>query len=166
LRAEKQERKKDMVMGIDPGKNGAVVWRSEGGPVVVKRMPATEGDCVDALRSAMASCCSYGKPSTCYIEKVGGFVKGKSAPGSAMFHFGHGRGVLVGALMTLGFRVIEVTPQKWQGWLGIGKVAGDKHKLKAEAQRRFPEVEVTLVNADALLIFDYGCAMERVNSHE
>ena len=155
-----------MVMGIDPGKNGAIVWRDEDGMMPkVLRMPPTDGDCVDALRSVSAEYCTYGGPRTCYIEKVGGFVKGKSAPGSAMFQFGHGRGVLVGCLMTLGFRVIEVTPQKWQGWLGIGKVGGDKHKLKAEAQRRFPEVAVTLVNADALLIFDYGCAMER-GKHE
>ena len=147
-----------MVMGIDPGKSGAVVWEAEG-VVDVQRMPATEGDCVELLRTVTAGT-GY-DPRVCYIEKVGGFIKGKSAPGSAMFNFGHGRGVLVGALMALGWRVIEVTPQKWQGWLGIGKVAGDKHKLKAEAQRRFPSVDVTLVNADALLIFDYGRAAER-----
>jgi len=147
-----------MVMGIDPGKSGAVVWEAEG-VVYVQRMPATEGDCVDLLRTATVG---YGDGRcVCYIEKVGGFIKGKSAPGSAMFNFGHGRGVLVGALMAMGWRLIEVTPQKWQGWLGVGKVAGDKHKLKAEAQRRFPSVEVTLVNADALLIFDYGRAAER-----
>ena len=147
-----------MIMGIDPGKSGAVVWEAEG-VVDVQRMPATEGDCVDLLRTVTAG--AGDGLRVCYIEKVGGFIKGKSAPGSAMFNFGHGRGVLVGALMAMGWRVIEVTPQKWQGWLGVGKVAGDKHKLKAEAQRRFPSVEVTLVNADALLIFDYGRAAER-----
>jgi len=143
------------VIAIDPGKNGALVWGGVDGHVSdVEKMPATDGDCVDLLRTVTAERGS----GVCYIEKVGGFIHGKKLPGSSMFNFGHGRGVLVGALMAFGWRVIEVTPQKWQGWLGIGKVGGDKYKLKAEAQRRFPDVEVTLVNADALLIFDYACA--------
>ena len=146
------------MMAIDPGKSGAIVWEAEG-VVDVKRMPATEGDCVDLLRSLTAR--SGSGPRVCYVEKVGGFVKGKSAPGSAMFNFGHGRGVLVGALMAFGWRVMEVTPQKWQAWLGIGKIGGDKNKLKAEAQRRYPDQEVTLANADALLIYEYARAMER-----
>ena len=145
-----------MILAIDPGKNGAVVWEVGGG-ADVERMPATDGDCVDLLRSLTANA---GR-GVCYIEKVGGFVKGKSAPGSAMFNFGHGRGVLVGALMAFGWRVVQVTPQKWQAWLGIGKVGGDKNKLKAEAQRRFPDQDVTLANADALLIFDYARSMEK-----
>lgn len=145
-----------MVLAIDPGKNGALVWAGRDCGAVVEKMPSTEGDCVDLIRGISAA--APGEERVCYIEKVGGFIHGKKLPGSAMFNFGHGRGVLVGALMAFGWRVIEVTPQKWQGWLGIGKVGGDKHKLKAEAQRRFPDVEVTLVNADALLIFDYARA--------
>lgn len=143
------------VLAIDPGKNGALVWGGIDWHVSdVEKMPATEGDCVDLLRTVTAE----NGAGVCYIEKVGGFIHGKKLPGSSMFNFGHGRGVLVGALMAFGWRVIEVTPQKWQGWLGVGKVGGDKNKLKAEAQRRFPEWEVTLANADALLIFDYARA--------
>jgi len=147
-----------MVLAIDPGKNGALVWAGIRifDSAVVEKMPISEGDCVDLIRGI--SVMSPGEPNVCYIEKVGGFACGKKLPGSAMFNFGHGRGVLIGALMAFGWRVIEVTPQKWQAWLGIGKVGGDKHKLKAEAQRRFPDVDVTLVNADALLIFDYARA--------
>ncbi len=131
---------------------------SDGGVRAV-RMPETDGDCVDFLRGV--SCCGGPGKLVCYIEKVGGFIKGRSTPGSMMFNFGHGRGVLVGALMAFGWRVIEVTPQKWQKWLGIGTVAGDKQKLKAEAQRRFPEMTVTLANADALLIMEFARASER-----
>ena len=146
-----------MLMAIDPGKNGALVWAGmDGCSTCCERMPATEGDCVDLLRTLTTG--AGGGPRVCHIEKVGGFVKGKSAPGSAMFNFGHGRGVLVGALMAFGWRVVEVTPQKWQKWLGVGKVGGDKNRLKAEAQRRFPDQAVTLANADALLILDYARA--------
>ena len=66
----------------------------------------------------------------------------------------------MGALMAFGWRIIEVPPVRWQKWLGIGRCGGDKNKLKAEAQRRFPNDRVTLMTADALLILDYARAME------
>ena len=143
-----------MIIAIDPGKSGGIA--STDGVTVANPMPETEGDCVDVLRTVTAERGS----GVCYIEKVGGFIHGKKLPGSAMFNFGHGRGVLVGALMAFGWRVIEVPPQRWQKWLGIGKCGGNKNKLKAEAQRRFPDIKVTLKTADALLILDYARAME------
>lgn len=36
-----------------------------------------------------------------------------------------------------------------------------KNKLKEEAQRRFPQLDITLKTADALLILDYAREMER-----
>lgn len=146
-----------MIMAIDPGKSGGIVW-DEDGHVRSSKMPDTEGDCVDMLRTATLAA---GQERIAYIEKVGGYIAGNKCPGSSMFNFGHGRGVLVGAMMAFGWRVIEVTPQKWQAWLGIGKCGGDKNKLKAEAQRRFPEERVTLATADALLIYDYAQKKER-----
>jgi len=66
---------------------------------------------------------------------------------------------------TVGFGAEFVTPlvevaEQWQKWLQIGKCGGDKNKLKAEAQRRFPEHKVTLKTSDALLILDYAMARE------
>jgi hypothetical protein len=77
-----------------------------------------------------------------------------------MFGFGHGRGVLIGALMARCVRIIEPTPQQWQKWLQVGTIGGDKNKLKAEAQRRYPAQKITLKTADALLILDYAIAKE------
>lgn len=144
-----------MILAIDPGKSGGFAYRTEG-YMECCPMPQTDGDVIDKLQELTAK----ESARICYIEKVGGFICGKKLPGSAMFNFGHGRGVIMGALMAFGWRIIEVTPQRWQGWLCIGKCGGDKGKLKAEAQRRFPTIKVTLKTADALLMLDYAVKQE------
>lgn len=147
------------LLAIDPGASGGMAWTDE---THCAPMPDTEGDVVDLLR--MLHCAGV---SVCYIERVGGFT-GQGQPGSAMFKFGRGVGVLHGALLALGVRVIEVAPQTWQKPLGIGTAsacaskAAWKRKLKAEAQRRFPCVDgITLKTADALLILDYAIRKEQ-----
>ena len=123
-------------------------------------MPDTFGDLVNTLISLKVI-----GHSTAVVEEVGGFC-GVGQPGSAMFKFGKGCGVIEGALMALGFRIELVKPQKWQKHFGFGttKQSGGKadwkRKLKAEAQRRFPTCDVTLKTADALLILDYARAQE------
>ena len=147
-----------ITIAIDPGQSGGLAWQDEYGQTQSCKMPATEGDVVDMLSSM-----SISAPATAYVEKVGGFT-GQGQPGSAMFNFGRGVGVLHGALLALGVRVIEVTPQKWQGHIGIGtrgtlSKTKWKNKLRAEAQRRFPCQIVTLSTADALRMLEYALAM-------
>ena len=144
-----------ITLAIDPGASGGLAWIRSDKTVECCKMPDTEGDVVDLLRSLAAS-----GIKAAYIERVGGFT-GKGQPGSAMFNFGRGVGVLHGALLAMGVRVVEVTPQKWQKWLGMGTKgtrtgAEWKRHLKAEAQRRFPCQHVTLSTADALLLLDYA----------
>ena len=97
----------------------------------------------------------------CVLEEVNGFV-GKAQPGSAMFKFGEGYGFLKGVVQALGIRLVLVRPQVWQKAFGLGTASRCasksewKNKLKAEAQRRFPELNVTLKTADALLILDWA----------
>ena len=156
-----------ITIAIDPGVSGGLAWRETDGQTQSCKMPATEGDVVDLLRHLAIT----SSPAAAYVEKVGGFIRGKDKdkgqPGSAMFKFGRGVGVLHGALLALGVRVIEVTPQKWQGHIGIGTSKGSasktawKNKLKAEAQRRYPDQRVTLATADALLMLEYALAIGR-----
>ena len=77
-----------------------------------------------------------------------------------MFSFGEGFGFLKGCLMSLGFRVVLVRPQRWQKQLSLGskKEHGKawKNHLKANAQRLFPNAEITLKTADALLLLEYA----------
>ena len=144
------------ILAIDPGASGGLAWIDVAGKPNCIPMPSTFGDVVHWLKSL----CHCGV-TVAFVEDVGGFC-GVGQPGSAMFKFGKGCGVIEGALMALGFRVQLVKPQKWQKHLGLGttKSAGGKaewkRKLKAEAQRRFPSCDVTLKTADALLILDYA----------
>ena len=78
-----------------------------------------------------------------------------------MFVFGKGVGHLEMALLAAGIRCEQVTPVKWMGEMGMRKKGGEsrpqfKNRLKALAQRLFPNVKVTLKNADALLLAEYG----------
>jgi len=148
----------NQIIAIDPGASGGIAWHDADSNPVCVAMPETEGDILQLLRDI-----SFQSPNTiCYMEEVGGYVGGAGNPGSAMFKFGRSYGFLLGCLMSLNIRINLVKPQKWQKELGLGttKDAGGKaewkRKLKAEAQRRFPTLTVTLKTADALLILDYA----------
>jgi hypothetical protein len=148
------------VIAIDPGKSGGIAYRIDNAQSVVSiPMPETEGDILETI-------CAVQEGSTdpanavAYIEQVGGFIKGRPAPGSAMFNFGRNFGYLIGVLQALKIRIELVRPQEWQKDFALGTSDGDKtawkNKLKQRAQQLFPQQKVTLSTADALLILEYG----------
>jgi len=148
------------VIAIDPGLSGGVaVWTF--GVAGCRPMPRTDGDILALVRGIMSASAKSGAETVCALEAVSGFA-GKAQPGSAMFKFGDQFGFLKGVLQTLGIRLELVRPQVWQKAFGLGTASACasktiwKNKLKAEAQRRFPHLEVTLKTADALLILEYG----------
>ena len=125
------------LLSIDPGTGGGIAWTGAG-CVLCQGMPETEGDVIAKLREIVAL-----GVRTAIIEDVS-------------------KGVMRTALACWGVRVVLVRPQEWQKHFGLGKrrdCASDtewKNKLKAEAQRRFPNCDVTLKTADSLLLMDYG----------
>jgi hypothetical protein len=144
-----------MIIAIDPGKSGGIaVSRYMGKQIQVFPMPATEKDLVELLASFMTM--DPHDPCKMIIEKVGGYVGGRGQPGSAMFEFGKWAWGPVWVAQCYQIPVQMVTPQKWQKVLSLGTSTGDKtkwkNKLKSEAQRRYPQINVTLKTADALLI--------------
>lgn len=144
------------LLAIDPGALGGLAWIDSCGQPQCCPMPETDGDVIDKLREIRANGCQ-----AAFIEEVGGYC-GVGQPGSSMFKFGKGVGLITGALMTLGYRVELVKPQKWQKYFSLGTVKSNggktpwKNRLKGHAQRLFPDLEVTLKTADALLILDYA----------
>lgn len=176
-----------VIIAIDPGASGGIIVANNSGIVTSVAMPDTDTDVVEEIRKAYKLAKTTESEIVCIYEKVGGYVGGKGKPGSRMFAFGDGFGVLKGALLAFKIKSIEKTPQQWQKPLSLGKkeyvkIADDfplfpkevykaeekridrmnavyktewKNKLKAEAQRLYPNVKVTLKTADALLLLEY-----------
>lgn len=153
------------IIAIDPGKAGGIAWRCSTGAVITISTPDTEAGYVGALREIQFAAQLEQSQLVAYVERVGGFV-GKQQPGSAMFRFGFGCGVIEGALRALLIPTIYVRPQEWTKSFSLGTAASCatktvwKNKLKAEAERRYPNTKVTLSTADALLILSYAIAKE------
>lgn len=141
-------------IAIDPGASGGLAWRmgSESGAFA---LPKTPGEIVTRLKTL------HHEVNVAFIEDVPKFT-GANIPGSTVAVLFHNFGFLEGALMALGYTVIRIKPQAWQKALGLGSRAKGqpkaewKRKLKSEAERRFPHVDVTLSTSDALLILAAG----------
>jgi hypothetical protein len=145
------------VIGIDPGKNGAIAWITEGSPCVEK-MPDTLQDLWELLQSIQTT----GSPQErlnkacfgfrAYIESV------SSSPQMGVvsaFSFGRGLGNLEMALTAAGIPFERVRPQQWQKDMGC-LTKGNKNISKAKAQELFPSLKVTHAIADGLLICEWG----------
>lgn len=143
------------ILAIDPGVSGGLAWRNADGLHAVA-MP--DGD---AALCELLSELYCGAPIECWIENIPTFA-GKKIPGhSIAVLYGNFR-FIEGWLTARGARIRRVAPQAWQKPLGLGTRASAggqsqwKRKLRDEAARRFPELDVTLKTADALLILEYA----------
>lgn len=155
------------IIAIDPGKSGGIAV-NQFGKTFVQPMPKTDGDTLEVLRGINMAAHVEDNEIICVLEQVGGFT-GAGQPGSAMFKFGEGFGFLKGVIQTLGIKLHMVRPQEWQKHFSLGTARACasktewKNKLKAEAQRRFPALTVTLKTADALLILEWATHNPNVN---
>jgi hypothetical protein len=141
-----------IVIGIDPGKNGAIAWITDGKPCVEK-MPDTLQDLWGLIGDICGLTSNHGyTPCRAYIEQV------HSSPQMGVksaFTFGNGFGHLEMALTAAGIPFERIRPQVWQKSLGC-LTGGDKNVSKRRAQELFPTMKVTNATADALLIAEYG----------
>ena len=138
------------VCGIDPGKQGGLAFKDGNKVQAISFSNLTQPEIAHKLREFM--------PQKVYLEKV------HSMPGqgvSSVFKFGEGFGHLKGTLDALGIPYELVSPLKWQTNLGC-RTGGDKNVSKTKAQQLFPQVpKITHYIADALLIMEYGCRLEK-----
>jgi len=159
-----------IIIGLDPGCSGGISWRCPGNPkpfIQAIPMPDTEGQILHELRSIMRSGVEQNRDVHCYMERLRPFIGlgGRNVAGPAQIgRMMENYGFLRGVIQTLGMKLVMVEPKKWQNYFSLGtkKKAGSpdnwKRKCKAEAERRFPALSVTLKNADALLILDFALA--------
>jgi crossover junction endodeoxyribonuclease RuvC len=154
------ERVMRTILAIDPGLSGGVAIMRFG-KTECWAMPKTQGDLFTLVRDMKTAAATEAGELVCVLEQVGGFA-GKAQPGSAMFRFGEHFGFVKGVIQALEIRLVMVRPQVWQRGFGLGTASGCasrtewKNKLKAEAQRRFPQLNVTLKTADALLLLEHA----------
>ena len=143
-----------LIVAIDPGVNGGLALLDREGLVTVQKMPGTDYEVV----SFLVEVSNTAKEIDCYLEEPPLFA-GKAIPGSAVGKMMFNVGILYGAAVTLGWKMHRVRPAIWQkahtcGTKGDLTMTAWKNKLKARAAELFPTVDVTLWNADALLILD------------
>lgn len=146
-----------MIITIDPGQSGAVAWKTNEGIVEYYNAPYSASELCDVLRGLRF----IDKDLICYIEQVHSF------PGqgvSSTFKFGEGFGISQGILTGLAIPFQMVTPQKWMKQipcLPADKIAR-KNAIKEYSQRLFPNLKVTLKNADALAMLSVMAVKQEV----
>ena len=146
-----------LIIAIDPGASGAFAVKWPGRPILTYSMP-DDAEMAEILGAYKDACNLEKLELVAYLEEVGGYI-GKPTPGSAMFNFGNGYGFIRGVLAANYIKTVLVRPQTWQkGVSGVQSTKGPERKraLKEAAARLYPNIKVTLGNADALLIADYA----------
>lgn len=157
-----------IILAIDPGKSGgfAVYINGETG---AGKMPETLHELAEQARGLAGLAVRPTSEAVCYLEDVPKFC-GHNRPAASIFTLAESYGAAQGILAALKIRTIRVRPRDWQKGLNLGKrkdCTSDhawKAKLKAEAQRRFPALKVTLATADALLLLDYALRQEQTRT--
>ena len=82
-----------LLVAIDPGVNGGIVWSADGDPVECIKMPASDVEVCQLL----ADLCCKAKDVSLYLEEPPLFA-GKNIPGSAIGKLMWNTGVLYGAV--------------------------------------------------------------------
>lgn len=159
-----------MIIAIDPGSiSGGIAW-SFSGKIRAEKMPPTPKDIYNFLVGIKCKAHAQDNAIVCYVERVGGYVKGNSGPSATTFarHVGN----LEMALLASGIAHHWVLPSKWMLFF-IGKPkyppsmkasqrkTRRKNLIKVKAQGLYPGIKVTLNLADALGILNYGEFQEK-----
>lgn len=151
-------------IGIDAGATGGIAWTSPLGDKSAP-LPKTLGDIRNLIFDILIEQEFFARRSEpqrflAVVEQPPAFVK--VIPGSAVYVMARSFGQLEGILAAFRVPTKLVTPQAWQKAHGLGTSkyltkTQWKNKLKARAQSLYPEENVTLATADALLILNAAC---------
>lgn len=147
------------LIAIDPGVGGGIAYVDTDGSVHALPMPATLHDLDTEI---MILCTRHNTKCadtpTVFLEELPKFAGKMSASSMATMFRNYGR--IEGLLAAYGARIEYLPPRKWQQALGLGTKAAHgkrwKAHLKGRAQALYPQLNVTLKTADALLILEAG----------
>ena len=147
------------LVGIDPGKSGAIAVWDEGIDKAIK-CPDSPEKMANIFNSIMTNSWIDGDGKiVAYIEQVHAFpTDGRSSA----FKFGKNYGEWLGVLGALRIKTIYVTPQKWMKHykekfnMALPKDKQQRKRKLKEIAAKYTDKKVTLYNADAILIAVYG----------
>lgn len=139
--------KNKVVVGIDPGKSGAIAIKFNNG-VITYDCPETQKEVCDLVAELP-------KESFCYLEKVHSMPKQGV---KSVWSFSANYATWQTALICNGIPFIEVSPQSWMK--AMGNLPADKklrkNAIKDAMQKMYPSLKVTINNADALAIMTHA----------
>ena len=147
-----------IVIGIDPGKSGAIAVWDEGIDKAIKCPDSPE-----KMANIFSSIMNNNK-IVAYIEQVHAFPTDAR---SSAFKFGKNYGEWLGVLGTLRIKTVHVTPQKWMKHykekfkMALPKDKQQRKRKLKEIAANYTDKKVTLYNADAILIAVYGFIIEQ-----
>lgn len=151
-------------LGIDPGGNGGlVVLNNEGTVEYTCKCPTTDTEILEVLQMYSPS---RGLVKTVvYVEKLwghGGLMGSKASIWTQAENYGK---LIMGCIAT-GMELHEIAPGTWQKEYGMKKDKGMtpkdwKAQLRDRARKMFPQEDVPLWKADALLIARYCYKKEK-----
>lgn len=149
-----------LVLGIDPGKSGALVWLDADTKRVVTYvdMPQNGIELSRSLRLApeIKFAVIEAVSAMTYTDEEG---KKRGQGAAASFNFGFGAGMLDGALCALGIPIYYVVPGTWKALYGL---SSDKSKSIELAKKKFPQFAPQLTlkkhdgRAEAALLALFG----------
>lgn len=150
------------IIGIDPGKAGAIVHMWDNGEIhELCKMPEEPREIAYLLHKFRAN-------AVVYLEKaqVMTFGGARKQGVVGMFNYGHHNGMIEGMLIALSIPYVLVAPQSWTRLMHEGTTGDDpKARSLQAAQRLFPHVNLLRSErckkpdegfVDALLIAEYG----------
>ena len=145
------------IIGIDPGKSGAIaIWN--GGIDRIVKCPLNVIKMADEVRKIKDK-----RNTIAYVERVHAFPTDAR---SSAFKFGMNYGEWLGILGAMRIKTVLVPPQTWMKYfkdkLKI-KLPKEKPKRKRklkELASQYTDKSVTLYNSDAILISVYGFIQE------
>lgn len=147
-----------LYIGIDPGASGAIAWCSDQvSDMKVRKCPSGVNNMINSVREIRQS--FLGNPKT---EILVGIEKVWARPTNAVraaFKFGINYGQWLAILASEGLDSVHyITPREWQKGIGIKarmEKADRKREIKKKMAKVFPDIKVTLINADAIAITKY-----------
>ena len=154
-------KKYKIILGIDPGKMGAIAI-IKGKKVTAYKFPKELEDLSVIVKMYVDKYKT--EDIKVLIEHVHAFPT-DSRPSA--FSFGRNLGHWEGVLSTFELEIDTVAPRTWQSFYDIPVIKNKherKHWLKNKALEMFPKLKITLANCDALLIANYAKENERTDN--